>query len=82
MNLFYLLFLSFSRAWKKHKLWYKPSDNFCCIVLFKLYSIWSCSRAWKKHKLWYKPGDEFFHILLFMHGHGRGAHLGTRLVQQ
>ena len=44
--------------------------------------FWSCSRAWKKHKLWYKPGDDFFHILLFMHGHGRGAHLGTCLVQQ
>ena len=39
MNLYYLLFLSCSRAWKKHKLWYKPSDNFCCIVLSKLYSI-------------------------------------------
>ena len=39
MNLCYLLFLSCSWAWKKHKLWYKSSDNFCYIVLFKLYSI-------------------------------------------
>ena len=39
MNLYYLLFLSCSRALEKHKLWYKPSDNFFCILLFKLYSI-------------------------------------------
>ena len=39
MNLYYLLFLSWSRAWKKHKLEYKLSENICCIVLCKLYSI-------------------------------------------
>ena len=39
MDLYYLLFLSCSWAWEKHKLWYKLSDNICCIVLFKLYSV-------------------------------------------
>ena len=48
MNLYYLLFLSCSRAWKKHKLWYKPSDNFFCILLFKLYSIFTRSRQFKQ----------------------------------
>ena len=31
--------LSLSRAWKKHKLWYNPSDDFFCTLLLKLYSI-------------------------------------------
>ena len=39
MNLYYFLFLNWWRAWKKHKLEYKPSDNFFYILLFKLYSI-------------------------------------------
>ena len=30
----YIVFWSCSRAWKKHKLWYKPSDDFFHILLF------------------------------------------------
>ena len=35
----YIIFLSCSRARKKRKLWFKPSDDFFCILLFKLYSF-------------------------------------------
>ena len=39
MNLYYLLFLSCSRVWEKLNLSTSPSDNFFCILIFKLYSI-------------------------------------------
>ena len=65
MNLYYLLFLSCSRAWEKHKS--STSLVITSIALCSLNCIvfWSCLRAWKKHKLWYKPSDNFFCILIF-----------------
>ena len=43
----YVVFLSCSRARKKRKIWYKPSDDFLCIFYLNCIVVLSCSLARK-----------------------------------